>query len=72
MKGMMLELLPEDKKDAAKEIAAYFREGWGNKTRIDYGTGHETCFMAWLFCLMKLGLITPEDYQATVSRVFAT
>ena len=66
----MKELVPEDKADATVELSVYFREAWGNETRIDYGTGHETCFMAWLFCLKKLGLITEQDHQATVSRVF--
>lgn len=66
----MAEILPENLQDAVIEISVYFRESWGNQTRIDYGTGHETCFAAWLFCLSKIGFFQPEDYQAVVLRVF--
>ncbi|CAG8711830.1 12668_t:CDS:2, partial [Cetraspora pellucida] len=34
---------------AIPEISKYFTESWGNKKRIDYGTGHEANFMAWLY-----------------------
>lgn len=33
---------------AIPELSAYFNESWGNRKRIDYGTGHETNFLAWL------------------------
>ncbi|CAG8676800.1 2243_t:CDS:2 [Cetraspora pellucida] len=55
---------------AIPEISKYFTESWGNKKRIDYGTGHEANFMTWLLCLEKLGLICPDDYTAVVLRVF--
>ena len=44
-------------------------EGFGNATRIDYGTGHEAKFMAFLCCLMKIGVILKEDAAAVVLRV---
>ena len=44
----------------------------GNKTRIDYGTGHETAFVALLCCLWRIGYFTQEDFKALVLRVFAT
>ena len=44
-------------------------EGFGNATRIDYGTGHEAKFMAFLCCLMKIGVILREDAAAVVLRV---
>ncbi|KAJ3063944.1 Serine/threonine-protein phosphatase 2A activator 2 [Podochytrium sp. JEL0797] len=57
---------PED----AREISIYLVNCWGNRKRIDYGTGHEAHFIAFLFCLEKLKLVTPEDYPALVLSVF--
>ncbi len=37
---------------AAAELASYFADSFGNATRIDYGTGHETTFVALLYCLV--------------------
>ncbi|XP_031492948.1 uncharacterized protein LOC116259337 isoform X2 [Nymphaea colorata] len=68
--GLMLRILPEDLQSAVVEIFPYFTDSFGNSTRIDYGTGHETNFAAWLYCLARLGVLTEEDYQALVSRVF--
>jgi len=64
-------ILPEEHKDAAEELAPYLVESFGNKTRIDYGTGHETCFVAWLYCLGCLGVIGESDRVAVVTKVFA-
>ncbi|RIB08558.1 Phosphotyrosyl phosphatase activator [Gigaspora rosea] len=55
---------------AIPEVSKYFVESWGNRKRIDYGTGHEANFIVWLLCLEKLGLICPDDYIAVVLRVF--
>ena len=55
---------------ATVEIIPYFADSFGNASRIDYGTGHETNFAAWLYCIARLGLIKEEDYQAVVARVF--
>lgn len=30
------------------ELACYLGEAWGNRTRIDYGSGHELSFVAWM------------------------
>lgn len=40
--------LPENLHPAIKELTAYFCDSFGNQTRIDYGTGHETSFIVWL------------------------
>ncbi|KAL6543933.1 hypothetical protein OROGR_010430 [Orobanche gracilis] len=66
----MLMLLPPDLADAAVELVPYFTDSFGNATRIDYGTGHETNFASWLYCLARLAILREEDYQALVSRVF--
>ncbi|CAN0909979.1 Serine/threonine-protein phosphatase 2A activator [Linum grandiflorum] len=68
--SLMLQLLPEELKSATVEIGPYFMDSFGNSSRIDYGTGHETNFAAWLYCLARLGIIMEEDYQAVVARVF--
>ncbi|RHZ72688.1 hypothetical protein Glove_241g58 [Diversispora epigaea] len=59
--------IPEE---SIPEISRYFVESWGNRTRIDYGTGHEANFIAWLLCLEKLGIIGPNDYSSLVLRIF--
>ena len=66
----MDEILPPELNEASKELGVYLRESFGNRVRIDYGTGHETCFVAWMFCIKKLKLVTDEDNQALVTRVF--
>lgn len=60
-------LLPPEGK---REISAYFIESFGNTIRIDYGTGHETNFMAFLFCLNILGFINSSDYSTVILKVF--
>ncbi|XP_011402667.1 PREDICTED: serine/threonine-protein phosphatase 2A activator-like [Amphimedon queenslandica] len=62
-------ILPEDLKGAAVELEVYFLEGFGNYTRIDYGTGHEAKFMAFLCCLMQIRAIPLEDKEAVVLRI---
>lgn len=42
---LMQPLVPEA---AIPEVSRYFVESFGNRRRIDYGTGHEANFMAWL------------------------
>jgi serine/threonine-protein phosphatase 2A activator len=67
---LMAKILPENLKAGAAEIFPYFADSFGNATRIDYGTGHEANFAAWLLCLARLGLLNEDDYQALVARVF--
>jgi serine/threonine-protein phosphatase 2A activator len=64
-------VLPEELHGAAAELAPYLTDSFGNATRIDYGTGHETTFVALLFCMARLGLITQVDCGAVVGVVFA-
>jgi len=67
---LQVKLLPEKLQGALKEISPYLLDSFGNSARIDYGTGHELHFVAWLFCLCKLGLFMPADRQALVTKVF--
>jgi len=64
------DMVPPELKEAVPEIYPYFADGFGNATRIDYGTGHEVNFAAFLLCLVRLGVLRKEDYQAIVGRIF--
>ncbi|KAJ3343112.1 Serine/threonine-protein phosphatase 2A activator 2 [Gonapodya sp. JEL0774] len=55
--------------DAILEVSTYFKSSFGDRQRIDYGTGHEAAFITWLYCFAQLGLVTREDYPALVLRV---
>ncbi|XP_040013101.1 serine/threonine-protein phosphatase 2A activator isoform X4 [Xiphias gladius] len=63
-------VIPADKCAAAPEIAVYLKESVGNPTRIDYGTGHEAAFAAFLCCLCKVGALRVDDQLAIVFKVF--
>lgn len=39
----------------SEEIAVYLAGAFGNAQRIDYGSGHELSFVAWLCCLDLIG-----------------
>ncbi|TFK52855.1 Phosphotyrosyl phosphatase activator [Heliocybe sulcata] len=62
--------LPNLPADAIPEISVYFCESWGNRTRIDYGSGMELNFLCWLICLERLGVISTTDHTADVVKVF--
>ncbi|KUJ22724.1 Phosphotyrosyl phosphatase activator [Mollisia scopiformis] len=55
---------------AVPEISTYFLQSFGNRTRIDYGSGHELNFMLWLLCLYQLRIITPSDFRPLVLKIF--
>ncbi|XP_065069600.1 serine/threonine-protein phosphatase 2A activator-like [Rhopilema esculentum] len=55
---------------AVSELKSYFCDGFGNITRIDYGTGHEAAFCAFMCCLYKLRIFTERDNLALVFKVF--
>ena len=55
--GFILQILPERLKAAIPEVVPYFQQSFGNVTRLDYGTGHETTFIAFLYCLAALGRV---------------
>uniref|UniRef100_A0A8C5WM54 Serine/threonine-protein phosphatase 2A activator n=1 Tax=Leptobrachium leishanense TaxID=445787 RepID=A0A8C5WM54_9ANUR len=63
-------VIPPSLSPAAPEVAVYLKESVGNSTRIDYGTGHEAAFAAFLFCLCKIGVLNVDDQLAIVFRVF--
>ncbi|OHF04320.1 serine/threonine-protein phosphatase 2A activator 2 [Colletotrichum orchidophilum] len=52
------------------EVLVYLEHSFGNWQRIDYGSGHELNFVMWLLCLYQLRIITKDDFQPLVLRVF--
>jgi serine/threonine-protein phosphatase 2A activator len=51
------------------ELRAYLLGSFGSAQRLDYGTGHELSFLAFLGCLWKLGLFSAGDERAIVIGV---
>ncbi|KFY75027.1 hypothetical protein V499_04982 [Pseudogymnoascus sp. VKM F-103] len=46
---------------AEDELTSYLLGGFGSSQRLDFGTGHELSFLAFLGCLWKLGGFTKGD-----------
>ena len=53
-------------RDAAQvqEVSTYLHHSFGNKRRIDYGSGHELNFFLWLLCLNRLDMLAPSTFPA--------
>ncbi|XP_075590812.1 serine/threonine-protein phosphatase 2A activator-like isoform X1 [Dermatophagoides farinae] len=52
------------------ELAYYLADSFGNKVRIDYGTGHEMCFIIFLMGIYKLILI-PNALEKSDGETFS-
>ncbi|XP_069465322.1 serine/threonine-protein phosphatase 2A activator isoform X2 [Ambystoma mexicanum] len=63
-------VIPPALSAAVPEVALYLKESVGNSTRIDYGTGHEAAFAAFLCCLCKVGVLKVDDQLAIVFQIF--
>lgn len=46
---------PSDGVDANAELKEYLLGSFGSPQRLDYGTGHELSFVAFIACIWKLG-----------------
>ncbi|KAL7964050.1 Phosphotyrosyl phosphatase activator [Trichoderma sp. SZMC 28014] len=53
--GLLAETLRVGNGHAKDEVASYLLGSFGSSQRLDYGTGHELNFIAFLGCLWKLG-----------------
>ncbi|AMD21130.1 HEL151Cp [Eremothecium sinecaudum] len=75
IKGQSRELIAALSKDLKaediEELSVYLNESWGNRLRIDYGSGHELNFMCFLYGLVNLGVLKMEtDATNIVLRLF--
>ncbi|TVY85313.1 Serine/threonine-protein phosphatase 2A activator [Lachnellula suecica] len=46
-----------------EELTPYLLGGFGSSQRLDYGTGHELSFLAFLGCIWKLGGFATENSE---------
>lgn len=51
------------------ELKAYLLGGFGSAQRLDYGTGHELSFLAFLACLSKIDAFAAGEERAIVIGV---
>lgn len=58
---LLNDYLPQRLLPAHKELRAYLLGSFGSSQRLDYGTGHELSFLAFLACLWKIGFFTQSE-----------
>lgn len=59
--ALLTETLPPELGVAVGEVASYLMGSFGSPQRLDYGTGHELSFLAFLGCLWKLKFFQDTD-----------
>ncbi|GAA5852361.1 hypothetical protein JCM8547_006754 [Rhodosporidiobolus lusitaniae] len=65
------DLVPSSQSSTAiPELTFHLSASFGSAARMDYGTGHELSFLAYLRILRLVGALTEEDEPAIVRRVF--
>ncbi|KDN52963.1 PTPA-domain-containing protein [Tilletiaria anomala UBC 951] len=67
--GLHKQLLPSELHAFIPELAAYFLGAFGSFVRLDYGSGHELSFAAWLCFLRRLGFLHEGDEEAIGLRI---
>lgn len=60
---------PSEEITARDELTAYLLGGFGSAQRLDYGTGHELSFLAFLGCIWKLGGFLSEVTDQSSSDI---
>lgn len=68
--NLLVKVLPAELSAAKVELMPYLLDSFGNPIRIDYGSGHELAFVAFLCCCTLIGMFTAEDFKALVVVVF--
>lgn len=61
LENLLNEWLPEWLVPAHEELGAYLLGSFGSAQRLDYGTGHELSFLAFLGGLWKVGFFAQAD-----------
>lgn len=51
-------------------LETYLNDSYGDKSRVDYGTGHELNFMVFLYIINKLVNFKKENFPAVVHQIF--
>ncbi|KAJ3120208.1 Serine/threonine-protein phosphatase 2A activator [Nowakowskiella sp. JEL0407] len=67
---LLSNIVPSSKTNAIPELIPYIIGGFGHPIRLDYGSGHEMSFVAWLCCLELIECLGEEDYPAILCKVF--
>lgn len=71
--GLLRDLLPERARASLVELVPYFTGSFGSSQRLDFGTGHELSFIAFICCLFQLGILdtaSREDARGVGLLVF--
>lgn len=66
--GLLGETLKVGDGKAKEEVSLYLLGGFGSVQRLDYGTGHELSFVAFLGCLWKLGFFKDGEQGGEIER----
>ncbi|KFA67921.1 hypothetical protein S40285_05951 [Stachybotrys chlorohalonatus IBT 40285] len=66
--GLLGETLQLGNGSALEEVVCYLHGAFGSAQRLDYGTGHELSFIAFLGCLWKLGYFKDERERGEIER----
>ncbi|RTE78209.1 Serine/threonine-protein phosphatase 2A activator 1 [Fusarium euwallaceae] len=66
--GLLGETLKVGDGAALEEVSSYLLGGFGSVQRLDYGTGHELSFIAFLGCLWKLGYFKDGNTRGEIER----
>lgn len=66
--GLLGETLKIGDGSAKEEVSSYLMGSWGSQQRLDYGTGHELSFLAFLGCLWKLGFFKDGAQDGEIER----
>lgn len=64
-------IIPHSHASILPELVGQFTGSFGSFVRIDYGSGHELAFLAYLTGLHLVGLLEEQDEQASVTVIFA-
>jgi serine/threonine-protein phosphatase 2A activator len=66
--GLLGDTLEADGGGAQGEVSSYLLGSFGSAQRMDYGTGHELSFLAFLGCLWKLGYFQDGAQGGDIER----